>query len=69
MSTLTPYQRRQARKSRHGEGLDMNLVSLIDVFTILIFFLLSSAGVESALPSLRAPSPPLKRPRGRPWWW
>ena len=28
-------------------GLDMNLVSLIDVFTILIFFLLSSSGVET----------------------
>lgn len=59
MSTLSPYQRRQARKSRHGEMVDMNLVSLIDVFTILIFFLLSSAGVESALPSHKAVQLPL----------
>jgi biopolymer transport protein ExbD len=44
---LTPLQRRAERRSRHGSMVDMNLVSLIDVFTILIFFLLSSAsGVE-----------------------
>jgi biopolymer transport protein ExbD len=47
MATLTPLQKRAERKSRNQTGLDMNLVSLIDVFTILIFFLLSSAsGVE-----------------------
>jgi biopolymer transport protein ExbD len=39
--------------------VDMNLVSLIDVFTILIFFLLSSAGVEAALPSTKAVKLPL----------
>jgi biopolymer transport protein TolR len=44
---LTPLQKRAARNARHGNGLDMNLVSLIDVFTILIFFLLSSSGVET----------------------
>ena len=44
---LTPLQRRQERKNRNAMSVDMNLVSLIDVFTILIFFLLSSAsGVE-----------------------
>lgn len=44
---LTPLQRRAERKSRNQTMVDMNLVSLIDVFTILIFFLLSSAsGVE-----------------------
>ena len=43
----TPLEKRAARKARHGSGLDMNLVSLIDVFTILIFFLLSSSGVET----------------------
>ena len=44
---LTPLQKRAARKGRNQNMLDMNLVSLIDVFTILIFFLLSSAsGVE-----------------------
>ncbi len=47
---LTPIQKRAARNARHGNALDMNLVSLIDVFTILIFFLLSNSGVET-LPS------------------
>ena len=47
MATMTPLQKRAERKARNQTGLDMNLVSLIDVFTILIFFLLSSAsGVE-----------------------
>jgi biopolymer transport protein TolR len=44
---LTGLQKRAERKSRNQTGLDMNLVSLIDIFTILIFFLMSSAaGVE-----------------------
>lgn len=44
---LSPLQKRAERKSRNQTMVDMNLVSLIDVFTILIFFLLSSAsGVE-----------------------
>jgi biopolymer transport protein TolR len=44
---LTPLQKRAERKSRNQSALDMNLVALIDIFTILIFFLLSSAaGVE-----------------------
>ena len=47
MATMTALQKRAARKARGGASMDMNLVSLIDVFTILIFFLLSSAtGVE-----------------------
>ena len=33
--------------------LDMNLVSLIDIFTILIFFLLSSAAGVEILPARR----------------
>ncbi len=43
---LTPIQRRAARKARNHSDLDMNLVALIDIFTILIFFLMSSTGVE-----------------------
>ncbi|HSV68668.1 MAG TPA: biopolymer transporter ExbD [Methylibium sp.] len=43
---LTPLQKRAERKARHANGLDMNLVALIDIFTILIFFLMSSTGVE-----------------------
>ena len=43
---LTPIQKRAERKARNQSGLDMNLVALIDIFTILIFFLMSSTGVE-----------------------
>ena len=48
---LTPLQKRAERRSRHQNGLDMNLVALIDVFTILIFFLLSGASGVEVLPS------------------
>lgn len=44
---LTPLQKRAERKARNHSAVDLNLVALIDIFTILIFFLLSSAsGVE-----------------------
>jgi biopolymer transport protein ExbD len=56
---MTPVEKRAARRARNGSMVDMNLVSLIDVFTILIFFLLSSAGVEAALPSTKAVRLPL----------
>lgn len=59
MSTMSPLQRRAERKARNQPILDMNLVSLIDVFTILIFFLLTSTGVETALPSHKAVQLPL----------
>jgi biopolymer transport protein ExbD len=51
MATLTALEKRAQRKARGGAALDMNLVSLIDVFTILIFFLMSGAtGVETMAP-------------------
>ena len=52
--TLTPRQRRAERKARHENAVDMNLVSLIDVFTILIFFLLSNSGGIEALATPKA---------------
>ena len=51
---LTPLQKRAERKGRNKTMVDMNLVSLIDVFTILIFFLLSSASGVELLPSPKA---------------
>ena len=51
---LTPRQRRAERRGRNQTMVDMNLVSLIDVFTILIFFLLSNSGGVETLPSPRA---------------
>ena len=53
MKPLTPIQKRAERRSRNQSMVDMNLVSLIDVFTILIFFLMSNVGVET-LASTRA---------------
>ena len=54
MAKMTPIEKRAARKARNGSQLDMNLVSLIDVFTILIFFLLSNSTDVQTLPSPRA---------------
>ena len=51
---LTPLQKRAERKGRNQTMVDMNLVSLIDVFTILIFFLLSNSGGVETLPSPKA---------------
>ena len=51
---LTPRQRRAEHKNRNKTMVDMNLVSLIDVFTILIFFLLSNSGGVETLPSPKA---------------
>ena len=50
---LTPLQKRAERRSRNQTMVDMNLVSLIDVFTILIFFLLSNSGGVEILPTPR----------------
>jgi biopolymer transport protein ExbD len=51
---LTPLQKRAERRNRNQTMVDMNLVSLIDVFTILIFFLLSNSGGVETLPSPKA---------------
>ncbi len=59
MATLTPLEKRAQRKARNNTAMDMNLVALIDVFTILIFFLLSSASGVETLVSPKAVSLPL----------
>jgi biopolymer transport protein TolR len=51
---LTPLQKRAARKVRNTQQLDLNLTALVDVFTILIFFLLSSSGTVDVLPASKA---------------
>jgi len=40
---VSGIERRAARRIRNTSSVDLNLVSLIDIFTILLFFLLSSA--------------------------
>ena len=59
MATMTARERRAAHRGRSGATMDMNLVSLIDVFTILIFFLLSSAAGVETLVSPKAVDLPL----------
>jgi biopolymer transport protein ExbD len=51
---LTPLQKRAEHKARNQQQLDLNLVSLIDVFTILIFFLLSNSTEVETLPASKA---------------
>ncbi len=51
---LTPLQKRAERKERNKSMVDLNLVSLIDVFTILIFFLLFNTSNVDVLPSAQA---------------
>ncbi len=48
---LSPLEKRAARLTRNRSLVDLNLVSLIDVFTILIFFLLANATEVEVLPS------------------
>jgi biopolymer transport protein TolR len=58
-AAMTASEKRQHRKAKSGASMDMNLVSLIDVFTILIFFLLSSAAGVETLISPKAVNLPL----------
>lgn len=51
---LSPIQKRAERQGRNKSMVDLNLVSLIDIFTILIFFLLANASEVEVLPSAKA---------------
>jgi biopolymer transport protein ExbD len=51
---LSPLQKRAERLTRNKSLVDLNLVSLIDIFTILIFFLLANASEVEVLPSTKA---------------
>lgn len=66
MATLTPLERRAQRKARNSTAMDMNLVALINVFTILIFFLLSSASSVETLVSPKAVHLPLANSNQQP---
>lgn len=51
---LTPLQKRAYHKQRNTQQLDLNLTALVDVFTILIFFLLSNSTEVEVLPASKA---------------
>jgi biopolymer transport protein ExbD len=55
----SPLEKRAERRERNHSSVDLNLVALIDIFTILIFFLLSNMAEVQALPSSKAVSLPL----------
>lgn len=50
----SPRARRAERRDRNKTLVDLNLVSLIDIFTILIFFLLANASDVEILPNTKA---------------
>jgi biopolymer transport protein ExbD len=54
MNYMSPLQKRAERRTRNLSLVDLNLVSLIDIFTILIFFLLSNSLDVEILPSNKA---------------
>jgi biopolymer transport protein ExbD len=43
-------QRRQRRQARQNKGMTLNIVSLIDIFTVLVFFLLLNSTELELLP-------------------
>jgi len=51
---VSPLEKRAQRRQRHKTMVDLNLVSLIDIFTILIFFLLANASEVEVLPATKA---------------
>ena len=50
----TPLEKRAQRRQRNKTMVELNLVSLIDIFTILIFFLLANASDVEILPNTKA---------------
>jgi len=50
----SPLEKRAQRRQRNKTLVDLNLVSLIDIFTILIFFLLANASDVEVLPNTKA---------------
>ncbi len=64
--TMSPRERRAERRGRNGNMVDMNLVSLIDVFTILIFFLLMNTGGVEILASPKSVHLPLSEAEKQP---
>jgi biopolymer transport protein ExbD len=51
---LSPLQKRAERRERNRSEVDLPLVSLIDIFVILIFFLLSNFAAVELLPSSKS---------------
>lgn len=50
MPELTLRERRRRRQARNKKGMTLNIVSLIDIFTVLVFFLLLNSTELELLP-------------------
>ncbi len=59
-------QRMERTYKRHKGGTQLNLVSLMDIFTILVFFLLVNASEVEVLPSTRSIKLPESLSQQRP---
>jgi biopolymer transport protein ExbD len=53
MAHLSLRERRQRRQARQKKGMTLNIVSLIDIFTVLVFFLLLNSTELELLPESR----------------
>ena len=53
MSFMDRASRMDRHHSRHKKGVSLNLVSLMDIFTILVFFLLVNSSDVEVLPNAR----------------
>ncbi len=51
---LSGIQKRAMRRLRNQSSVDLNLVALIDIFTILIFFLMFNMGMAEILPASKS---------------
>lgn len=67
MKTSRRAARMERRHRRHSAAGGLNLVALMDIFTLLVFFLLVNSGEADLLPSTRAIELPessaIERPR------
>lgn len=50
MARLSLRERRQRRLTRQKKGMTLNIISLIDIFTVLVFFLLLNSTELELLP-------------------
>lgn len=53
MPELTLRERRRRRQARGKKGMTLNIVSLIDIFTVLVFFLLLNSTELELLPETK----------------
>ncbi len=53
MAHLSLRERRRRRQTRQKKGMTLNIVSLIDIFTVLVFFLLLNSTELELLPESR----------------